>query len=118
MSGKVRELPPTANSTGPGYAVEGSEELKYTYSFVDNVFDEKKNDLASYYKPWGRVLCILDENLDALYGKAIRSCESLPLLQSLIPELGTDIQSMRQTSSLTASSPRYTSSRAASSTRI
>ena len=52
MSGTVRELPATANTTGPGYAVAGSEELKYSYSFVDSVFDTKKEDLSAYYSEW------------------------------------------------------------------
>lgn len=74
MSANVKEVPATANCTGAGYAIEGSEELRYTYSFVDNVFDEKKDDLASYYTKWGRVLCILDETVHSLYGDAIRAC--------------------------------------------
>lgn len=54
MSGKVRETPAGSNCTGPGYVVEGSEELKYSYSFVDNVFDTKKDDLVSDRKTSGR----------------------------------------------------------------
>ncbi|CEH15680.1 Pentafunctional AROM protein [Ceraceosorus bombacis] len=73
MSGKVRETPAGANCTGAGYVVEGNEELKYSYSFVDNVFDQKKDDLASYYHKWGRVLVLLDDNLNALYGDAIKA---------------------------------------------
>jgi 3-dehydroquinate synthase len=72
MSGTVRELPATANTTGPGYAVAGSEELKYSYSFVDSVFDTKKEDLSAYYTKWGRVLILLDTNVEALYGSTIR----------------------------------------------
>lgn len=78
MSASVTEVPATQNSTGPGYNVAGYEQLKYSYSFVDSVFDAKKDDLASYYTKWGRVLCILDENLNALYGKSISACESSP----------------------------------------
>jgi 3-dehydroquinate synthase len=75
MSGNVREVDATDNCTGPGYLVEGSEELRYTYSFVDNVFDQKKNDLASYYTKWGRVLVLLDEVVHKQYGDAIRACK-------------------------------------------
>ncbi|CAD6896085.1 unnamed protein product [Tilletia controversa] len=73
MAGKVREIPAGPNDTSDGFAVEGNEEFRYSYSFVDNVFDEKKNDLAHYYTKWGRVLVILDENLNKLYGEQIRS---------------------------------------------
>lgn len=75
MSGKVRETPAGPNCVGPGYEVEGAEDLRYSYSFVDNVFDPKKNDLSSYYTKWGRVLCLLDENLNDLYGDSIKACK-------------------------------------------
>ncbi|KAN0063252.1 hypothetical protein ACQY0O_004416 [Thecaphora frezii] len=73
MSATVTEVPATRNATGPGYAVQGFEDLKYTYSFVDNVFDDKKEDLASYFQKWGRVLVILDENLNEIYGNSIKA---------------------------------------------
>lgn len=73
MSGKVREVPRAPNCSGPGYVIEGSEELRYSYSFVDNVLDEKKDDLASFYKRWGRVLIILDETVFKIYGHAIQA---------------------------------------------
>ncbi|KAK0526494.1 hypothetical protein OC834_004786 [Tilletia horrida] len=73
MSGKVREVPAGPNCTGAGYAVEGSEELRYGYSFVDNVFDPKKDDLATFYTKWKRVLVLLDENLNAIYGDSIKA---------------------------------------------
>lgn len=76
MAGNVRQIPATDNCTGPGYAVEGSEELNYSYSFLDNVFNVNKNDLASYYTKWGRVLVLLDETVHSIYGDSIRTCES------------------------------------------
>ncbi|KAE8226345.1 hypothetical protein CF319_g1060 [Tilletia indica] len=72
MAGKVREVPAGTNCTGPGYIVEGSEEIRYGYSFVDNVFDTKKDDLSAFYTKWGRVLVLLDENLNAIYGDKIK----------------------------------------------
>lgn len=75
MRATVTEVPATSNATGPGYSIQGYEDLKYTYSFVDNVFDQKKEDLASYYQKWGRVLCVLDDNLNELYGPAIKACK-------------------------------------------
>ncbi|KAK0542513.1 hypothetical protein OC846_006360 [Tilletia horrida] len=73
MSATVRELPAGPNCTGPGYAIQGSEELRYSYSFVDDVFSPKKNDLATLYTKWKRVLVLLDENVNALYGDKIRT---------------------------------------------
>lgn len=75
MRAKVTEVPATKNATGPGYSIQGYEDLKYTYSFVDNVFDQKKEDLAAYYTKWGRVLCVLDENLNEIYGESIKACK-------------------------------------------
>lgn len=75
MSATVVETPQGKNTVGPGYAVNGSEEIKYSYSFIDNVFDANKDDLADMYKKWGRVLCVLDENVHELYGTGIVSCE-------------------------------------------
>lgn len=75
MRATVTEVPATSNATGPGYEIQGYEDLKYTYSFVDNVFDQKKEDLAAYYQKWGRVLCVLDENLNELYGPSIKACK-------------------------------------------
>ncbi|EPQ28940.1 uncharacterized protein PFL1_03740 [Pseudozyma flocculosa PF-1] len=73
MNAIVSEVPATRNATGPGYHVKGKEDLNYTYSFVDNVFDQQKEDLATYFQKWGRVLVILDENLNELYGSAINA---------------------------------------------
>ena len=75
MRATVTEVPATSNATGPGYSIQGYEDLKYTYSFVENVFDQKKEDLAAYYQKWGRVLCVLDENLNELYGPSIKACK-------------------------------------------
>jgi len=72
---KVTEIPSSKNTTGPGYSVEGYEELKYSYSFVDNVFDKNKEDLAKYYEKWGRVLVVVDETVHGIYGKACEDCE-------------------------------------------
>ncbi|KAJ1029727.1 hypothetical protein NDA13_002970 [Ustilago tritici] len=73
MRATVAEVPATKNATGPGYSIQGYEDFKYTYSFVDNVFDQQKEDLASYYTKWGRVLCVLDENLNEIYGDSIKA---------------------------------------------
>lgn len=73
MSAKVTEVPASKNTVGPGYSVKGSEELRYTYSFVDNVFDQQKEDLASFYTKWGRVLVVVDDQVHSIYGKAIET---------------------------------------------
>lgn len=113
LTARVKEIPASSNCTGPGYSVEGSEELRYTYSFVDNVFDQKKNDLASYYTKWGRVLCILDETVHGFYGDSIRACELNGFPKDKAEYLSTLAEPFHpgQTLNHTISSLPYTSSR-------
>lgn len=73
MAGKVREVAASVNCTGPGYVVEGSEDLNYSYSFIDGVFTVGKEDLAGMYKKWGRVLVLLDETVNGIYGDSIKA---------------------------------------------
>lgn len=73
--GEVFETEATANTTGTGFQVRGSEKLNYSFSFVDNVFDTAKEDLAKYYERWGRVLVIMDKTVYGFYGKSVEKCE-------------------------------------------
>lgn len=75
MSATVTEIPQSKNAVGPGYAVKGAEAINYSYSFVDNVFDAQKEDLAEFYKKWGRVLVVIDDIVHGIYGSAIETCE-------------------------------------------
>nr|DBA07224.1 TPA_exp: desmethyl-4-deoxygadusol synthase [Phaffia brasiliana]DBA07227.1 TPA_exp: Desmethyl-4-deoxygadusol synthase [Phaffia brasiliana] len=71
LRASVTETPASKNAAGPGFAVKGNESLSYTYSFVDSVFDTNKEDLSEFYTKWGRVLVILDTQVNKFYGDAI-----------------------------------------------
>lgn len=66
MTAKVTE---TAN----GIRVEGYEELKYGFEFVDDVFNPKNLQVANVYKKWGRCLLITDRNIESIYGDRMRA---------------------------------------------
>ncbi|CDW98054.1 hypothetical protein [Sporisorium scitamineum] len=72
MRATVTEVPATSNATGPGYSIQGYEDLKYTYSFVDIFFDQKKQDLASYYQKLPTLHAFkggeLHKNMDTMLG--------------------------------------------------
>ncbi len=73
MAGAVFETPATENTTGTGFEVKGNEVLNYSFSFVDNVLDPAKEDLANYYTKWGRVLIIMDKIVHGIYGDKVRA---------------------------------------------
>lgn len=56
MSANVRE-------TKDGFQVKGSEDLSYGFVMVDNVFDEKNDQLAELYRPWKRCLLVVRPSL-------------------------------------------------------
>jgi hypothetical protein len=55
MSGNVVKTP-------TGLKVNGSEKLDYNFHYVSPVFDISHAKLAETYKPWGRVLIVLDKS--------------------------------------------------------
>ncbi|EPQ56694.1 3-dehydroquinate synthase [Gloeophyllum trabeum ATCC 11539] len=63
----MSDLKATVNTTENGFAVTGNEEIKYSFQFVDNIFDLKHNHLAKIYADWKRVLLVTDENVNHLY---------------------------------------------------
>jgi len=54
-----------------GFHVEGYEKITYDFRFVEDIFDPKKEDLASVYRPWKRCLAIIDIHVFELYGKSM-----------------------------------------------
>ncbi|KAH8090809.1 hypothetical protein HD553DRAFT_16961 [Filobasidium floriforme] len=64
MSGNVVKTP-------TGLKVNGSEKLDYNFHYVSPVFDISHAKLAETYKPWGRVLIVLDKIVAGIYQKPI-----------------------------------------------
>lgn len=67
----MSDMSATVTSVDNGFHVEGYEKITYDFRFVDNVFDPKNKDLADCYRPWGRCLTIIDQNVHKLYGQAL-----------------------------------------------
>ena len=54
------------------FHVTGYERIEYELRYVDGVFDPEQTALADCYRPYGRVLMVVDEAVHALYGARIR----------------------------------------------
>ena len=69
-----------------GFAVKGSEELNYSFTMVDDIFDTKHEyvrrerarspdliaQLADLYRPWKRCLLVTDKIVEKHYGQQAR----------------------------------------------
>lgn len=54
------------------FHVTGYERIEYELRYVDGVFDPEQTALADCYRPYGRVLMVVDETVHELYGPRIR----------------------------------------------
>jgi 3-dehydroquinate synthetase len=54
------------------FHVRGYERIEYDLRYVDGVFDPEQTALADCYRPYGRVLMVIDETVHELYGDGIR----------------------------------------------
>ncbi|RVX68453.1 hypothetical protein B0A52_07453 [Exophiala mesophila] len=68
----MSDLKATVNETAAGFDVRGCEEIKYSFTFLDGVFDTKNGQLAESYKKWGRCLAIMDYNIFSVYGEQVQ----------------------------------------------
>lgn len=62
--------------------VQSSSETSYNYYFVNDMFDIANPQIADQYRDYGRCLCMMDTNLEALYAdkmKAYFEHHGLPL---------------------------------------
>ena len=69
----MSDMSATVSKTANGFSVTGYEKLNYDFAFVDGIFDPAQKQLADCYQKWGRVLVILDENMQKLYGSQIQT---------------------------------------------
>ena len=53
------------------FHVEGYEKIEYDLVYADGVFGSDNMELAETYRPYGRVLMIVDESVYGLYGSEI-----------------------------------------------
>lgn len=68
----MSDMNATVSETLDGFAVAGYEKINYDFKFLDNVFAPKNPQLADCYKKWDRVLAVMDENMEGLYGASIK----------------------------------------------
>nr|NIL80650.1 Demethyl-4-deoxygadusol synthase [Rhodococcus kroppenstedtii] len=60
-------------SSDRSFHVEGYEKIEYDLVYVDGVFDTANTELADSYRPYGRVLMVVDESVLDHYGDRIRA---------------------------------------------
>jgi 3-dehydroquinate synthase len=70
---KMSDLTATVDETPNGFHVAGYEKIEYDFSFIDNVFDINKKELADSYQRWGRCLAVMDLNIFNLYGEQMQA---------------------------------------------
>lgn len=71
-----------------GFSVDGFEELKYGFKFVDNIFDPSHTHLADIYKKWNRCLLITDQIVHDHYADAMKAYfkhHNIPLTLHVMP---------------------------------
>ncbi|EJU01177.1 3-dehydroquinate synthase [Dacryopinax primogenitus] len=66
MSATVQVVP-------QGFEVSGTEDLHYAFKFASGVFDLSQSVLHDCYEKWGRVLAVMDANVEGLYGAQVRA---------------------------------------------
>lgn len=62
----------TVEETANGFQVAGYEKIEYGFTFIDNIFDVEKPELANCYKKWGRALAVMDSNIFEVYGERVQ----------------------------------------------
>lgn len=55
------------------FHVEGYERIEYDLLYVDGVFAPDNSQLAETYRPYGRVLAVVDDTVYQIYGQVMRS---------------------------------------------
>lgn len=62
----------TVTATERAFHVQGYERIDFSLVYVDGVFDPANTELADAYRPYGRCLMVVDQNVLDLYGDAVR----------------------------------------------
>jgi 3-dehydroquinate synthase len=63
---------PTLTATDTGFHVEAYERIDYSLVYEDGAFALGSTRIADSYRPFGRCLMVVDENVHELYGEQIR----------------------------------------------
>ncbi|KAJ9125158.1 hypothetical protein QFC22_000112 [Naganishia vaughanmartiniae] len=65
------DLTAEVQQTPTGMRVLGAEKLDYRFHYISPVFDVSHAKLAETYKPWKRVLIVIDQNVAGIYKETI-----------------------------------------------
>jgi 3-dehydroquinate synthase len=68
----MSDLQATVEETPNGFHVAGYEKIEYDFTFIDNIFDPRHDNLAACYRKWGRCLAVMDTNIFNVYGESIQ----------------------------------------------
>lgn len=68
----MSDMKATVEETTRGFQVTGYEKIEYGFTFIDNIFDVEKTELADCYKKWGRCLAVMDSNIFEVYGERVQ----------------------------------------------
>ncbi len=60
-------------ATDTAFHVEALERISYSLVLVDGAFAVESNQIADTYRPFGRCLMVVDENVLALHGEQVRA---------------------------------------------
>jgi demethyl-4-deoxygadusol synthase len=63
----------TLTSTDTAFHVEAYEKIDYSLRYVDGVFAPGNAQLAQIYRPYGRCLMVVDENVYSRYGEQLHA---------------------------------------------
>jgi 3-dehydroquinate synthase len=63
----------TLTATDTAFHVEAYEKIDYSLRYVDGVFAPGQYQLARIYRPYGRCLMVVDENVYSLYGEQLHA---------------------------------------------
>lgn len=69
----MSNLQAAVTADGKAFHIEGFEKIEYDLVYVDGIFAPGNPDLADCYRPYGRVLMVIDETVFAIYGEAVKA---------------------------------------------
>jgi len=69
----MSDMKASVTETKAGFHVEGYEKIEYDFTFIDNIFDTSKPELAKCFERWQRCLAVMDMNIFNVYGKQMQA---------------------------------------------
>ena len=64
---------PALTATDTAFHVEAYQKIDYSLQYVDGVFATRNTEIADSYRPYGRCLMVVDENVHSLYGEQMQA---------------------------------------------